>query len=115
MRYTFLHKILLGFVFIIKIGYSQEIDSITVQQIQLQKRLWNQFYTNPSIYQLLPLTDFTETGLYGEFKNQPLSKRQNPNTINQYGFQSKGIFSLKNSIKLFGKPKPALDIAQYSQ
>ncbi len=81
---------------------SAQIDSITTQNYQLREYFWSQFINNPSVGQNLPIADFTETSLYATVKNQEFSKTQNPNKVNYYGFNSKGIFTLKNNFKLFG-------------
>jgi len=79
-----------------------QIDSITTQNYKLRELVFTQFINNPSIVQQLPIADFTETGLYASIKKQPFSKTQTPNTISYYGFNSKGIYTLKNNFKLFG-------------
>jgi hypothetical protein len=82
--------------------FAQETDSIYTRQYQLREIFWKQFIQNPNVQQNLSLADFTETSLYIEIKNQPLSIKQNPNEVSNYGFKTKGIFSLKNNFKLFG-------------
>lgn len=85
----------------ITVGTAQ-IDSINVQSYKLRTLFWNEFNNTPSIAQQLPIADFTETSLYATIKNQPLSKAQTPNKVSYYSFNSKGIYTLKNTFKLFG-------------
>ena len=79
-----------------------QIDSVTVQSYKLNTLFWNEFNNNPIIAKQLPIADFTETSLYTSVKNQPLSVKQTPNKVQLYGFNSKGIYTLKNKFKLFG-------------
>lgn len=99
---NFFSFVLLFLLMFISEGNAQEKDSITTREFQLRDRLWNNFIENPSVNQSLPLVDFTETSLYAEIKNQEFSKRQTPNKVSYYGFNSKGVFTIKNGYKLFG-------------
>jgi len=79
-----------------------QIDSLDMSRYRLRTLVWEHFIVTPANNQRLPIADFTETGLYGQIKEQPLSKKQTPNQVQSYGFRSNGIFSLKNNAKLFG-------------
>ncbi|WP_152537401.1 DUF6850 family outer membrane beta-barrel protein [Aquimarina pacifica] len=94
--------ICITFCFCTCVQLNAQIDSLDISMFRLRSLAWKHFVNAPANNQLLPIADFTETGLYGQLKEQPLSKKQTPNNVQSYGFRSRGIFTLQNKAKLFG-------------
>lgn len=81
---------------------AQLADSLFLKQNSFYAPLQEQLWENPLFFTTQNLSDFTQTQIDFTNKKNRLKRIQSADKVEEYGFQTQGIFNIKPKLRLFG-------------
>jgi hypothetical protein len=81
---------------------AQQTDTLKVTSNLAEQQIKDQIWNLPVTTQVLPIKDYTHTGIYFNYKNNQFARKQTAEETSRYGFTSEGLFTTENGFKIFG-------------
>lgn len=99
---TSFKRILFFMLLVSSVSNAQLTDSLFLKQNSFYQPLQEQLWESPLFFTSQKLTDFTQTQIDYAQKTNNIKRVQSADKVEEYGFQTQGIFNIQPKLRLFG-------------